>query len=194
MTLADGEAAGDTPGVVAGRWWYASEKAEQPWLLPVSADGGKAYLVSGLWGIEPAEREFMEEKTAGVFGGLGAAAQGDATGPTDEADDTCWLPARAQAELGVRIGERLFVMGFPLRVAGFFTPEQFGQWRQLTGDPMAPLEPGGRQVSAGQSGQTQNAALPESSYRFLDAAAVAVAVQSAHQVTQRQIGRTAHEH
>jgi len=167
VALADGKTAGDGNGVVAGRWWYASEKAEQPWLLPVSADGagGKTYLVSGLLGIEASEREFMGENAAAF------------AVPAGGSEDACWLPSRAQAELGVRPGERVFVMGYGLRVAGFFTPEQLSRWRQLTGDPMTPLEPGAgaRPVPAGgANGAAQNAALPESGYRFLDAGAVAV--------------------
>jgi hypothetical protein len=162
LQFARGIAASEAPALdpaqspVSPRWWVASEHAEQPWQLPVSAAGGtKSYLVSGLIGIDPAEAQFEPESEIVRI-------------PAD----CCRLPAQAQITLGIKVGDTVSIMGYQLHVAGFFTPAAFDELRQITGDPFSPLDPAGTKIVL-----SQGVAQPlrsESTYRFMDAISIAV--------------------
>jgi hypothetical protein len=191
VVLGDTAAAGDGAGgrgPVAARWWYASERAEQAWLLPVQPERpagagaavanasteGEAYLLSGLIGLEPAEAEFH-----GIEGGIDTLLPRFSTmsgKPGDGARALCWLPAKAQETLHLAVGDSVRIAGYTLRVAGFFDAAAFGQLRHLSGEPLSPTDASSAQRSGGGGGGAGGGrqANRESRYEFLDPISVAI--------------------
>ena len=84
--------------------------------------------------------------------------------------DSCWLPAAAP-KLFISTRRYRHHHGPLTHVAGFFDPASFARLRQLTGDPLAPLEPAS---DAARLRSRQQSFRPEISYRFLDPVSLAI--------------------
>ncbi|GEM_PF-3590878 len=187
---------GTTLGPVAQRWWYASDKAEQPWYLPVRPESAipnepaststspatlttpatataqnpnaSTFFASGFVGIDPAEQNFQRADMEQVLPGFSRLAAGE---------NLCWLPDSLHETMNLRVGETVDILGYRLTIAGFFTDEGLLSLRNLTGDEMTPTDPTGAPVSAGTTSSTAPedvAATPEATYRFLNVRSVAV--------------------
>jgi hypothetical protein len=160
---------------VAARWWYASERREQPWFLPVLPERPivvnaalESYPISGLVGLEAAEAEFQ-----GGQGGIeallpGFSRLGEGQSPL------CWLPEQARTTLGLTPGDWIRLAGHRLQIAGFFDGVSFAKLRHLSGEPLAPaqLNAPGQGVAAGSGRGAQE--LQEGAIDFLDPISLAI--------------------
>ncbi len=142
---------------IAPRYWYASQQAEQSWLLPVQS-ATQTYYVSGLLGLAPEEAQFQPDNPI----------------TQNLSEDSCWLPDKARETLHLNPGDTVSILGFPLKIAGFFSPETFGRLRQLTGDPLSPVDPAGEKAAANSQSAANQAQQAEASYRFLPAISIAI--------------------
>jgi len=166
--------ASDGPGgAIAGRWWYSSEHAERQWFIPVRGTGAnETVYVSALVGLDAAEAQFQGVPIDSVLPGFGQLQKGEA--------DVCWLSKMVQqASPALAVGESVNIAGHELKVAGFFEDKDFGTLRELTGDPMTPVDPAALAVTAGGAGgiadnSDAQSSAPETSYRFLSPQSVAV--------------------
>jgi hypothetical protein len=153
------------PGPVVGRWWYASQRSEDIWSLPVknpaTHDGT---LVSAILGLDPGEAAFHATPIDTILPRFTAAPA-----------NACWLPAPIAAALHVSAGDIVLLAGHRLQVAGVFTDDAFARLRQLTDDPLTPLDPSGSGSSAavtdGVNGPTNR---PEAHARFFPPNSIAV--------------------
>ncbi len=148
-------------GLVAARYWHASERPENTWSLPVtSADGRTIFSANGLLGLDGNEAFFQPGDIEKTLPGFARLATGD---------DVILLPAEL-ASPALRVGTDVFVLGRRVTVAGFFSNEGASHVRQLTGDDMFPLDPAAgfaQQASAQSRNQNQRTQVLEQSYHFL---------------------------
>ena len=153
------------PAIIAPRYWYSSDRAERPWFIPIQSDQSTSTMyVNALIGLDPNEQQFQATSITNVFPGFDELANHP---------DLCWLPATARDALpGLSVGDTVQILGRPLKVAGFFTPADLGRLRQLTADPITPIDP--RPLLAGSTNPTDAATAPETSYRFLSPQSVAI--------------------
>ncbi len=153
-----------SPGPLAARWWYASQRPEDSWSLPIkNPRTGETTYVSAFLGLDRDEAAFH-------------AARIDTILPrfTSAADDACWLPAPVQSALHLSPGDTLLLAGRPLTVAGFFTDDTLGQLRQLTDDPLTPIDPAGSATIQGANASNEDTNRPEIRPRFYPPSSVAV--------------------
>jgi hypothetical protein len=152
-----------TPGPVAARWWFASQRSEDLWSLPVQNPAtGEATIASALLGLEPAEATFHPGNIDTILPAFSAAAP-----------DACWLPAQIASAIHATPGSPVIIAGHTLQLAGIFTDDRFAALRQLTDDPLTPLDPSGSGSSAAVTSADQTNR-PEARMRFFPASSVAV--------------------
>ena len=180
----------DTPATIAPRYWYSSDRAERPWFIPVQKSfqssipsllgihsplldpqpslstlppAGTLY-VSALVGLDPNEQHFQPTPISTLLPDFDQLAT---------RDDLCWLPDTAREAIpGLTKGDAVQILGHTLKVAGFFSPADLGRLRQLTADPITPIDP--RPLLAGTNTTSDDTTAPETSYRFLSAQSIAI--------------------
>lgn len=155
----------DAPGPVAGRWWFASQRSEDIWSIPVKNPATPdATLVSALLGLDPAEATFHATPIDSVLPHF-------TTAPAN----ACWLPVPIAAALHVSAGDRVLLAGHRLQVAGVFSDDAFASLRQLTDDSLTPIDPSGSGSSAAvtdNAGESTNR--PEAHARFFPPSSIAI--------------------
>ncbi|MGN6367562.1 MAG: ABC transporter permease, partial [Phycisphaerae bacterium] len=155
---------GDADTLIAPRYWYASDRAERPWFIPIQSGNTTPLYVNALLGLDPHEKSFQPIPIASVLPNFDHLAANE---------NLCWLPATARdARPGLAVGDAIEILGHPLTIAGFFTPADLGRLRELTADPITPIDP--RPLLPGSNPATDDAAAPETSYRFLSPQSVAI--------------------
>jgi hypothetical protein len=178
--IADGH---DSKTALATRWWYSSEKADEPWLIPlrtpsqpipsnatISRPGtGQTFYASALLGLDPTEAAFQSAPIRQILPGFAELAT---------THNLCWLPIEISRTMNVSVGDDIDILGHRLKVAGFFDDAAYHKLRQLTGDPISPLDPAGNMTGGSgggaqdQSGRSPRAAEP--SYRFVSSSNLAI--------------------
>lgn len=151
-----------SPGAVtATRWWYASGKSEEPWLLPIRRPNRPAeasFYASALVGLEPSEAQFQSAALPTLLPEFSQLA----------GQNLCWLPAEAKKSAPFALGDTVDILGYRLTIAGFFDDDSFRQLRQLTGDPLSPVDPSGAPRTPVNANDPRQST-PETTYRFLSA-------------------------
>ncbi len=157
-------AAPSRAGPVAARWWYASQRAEDSWALPVkNPRTGDVTYVAAFLGLDRDEAAFHAAPIDTLLPRFTAAG-----------DNACWLPAQLQTALHLAPGDTVLLAGRSLTVAGFFSADAFGQLRQLTDDPLTPIDPAGSATVQGANASNDDANRPEIRQRFYAPGSVAV--------------------
>ncbi|HUO08441.1 MAG TPA: ABC transporter permease [Phycisphaerae bacterium] len=156
---------GDATGIIAQRYWYSSDRAERPWFIPVHSPNADASMyLNALVGLDPTESEFQAAPIESILPGFNRMK---------DTPDLCWLPTTVRDVLpNLNIGDKVTILGQPLTLAGFFTPSSLTRLRQLTTDPLTPIQPSAQ--LAGQTPTTDDSTSPETSYRFLAPQSVAI--------------------
>lgn len=169
--------------LIARRYWWASERAETSWLLPVQkSDASATFFANGIVGLDPTESQFHREPLDSL---LPQWSRYEA----DPALSICWLPQDVQPLLNVQAGDEVLLLGRRLVVAGFFDADKFTQFKTLTGDDLAPVD-----ASNANAAPTVTAALnpedlatlPETATRTLPARSIAIVPAW---VLQQNLGR-----
>jgi cell division protein FtsX len=175
----------DAKSNIATRWWYSSEKSDEPWLIPlrtpsqpapvvnanatISRPGtGRTFYASALLGLDATEATFQSAPIQQILPGFADMAT---------RRNICWLPIEISRSMDVEVGDDIDVLGHRLKVAGFFDDAAYRKLRQLTGDPLSPLDPaggigGGSGGAQDQSGRSPRAAEP--TYRFVSSSNLAI--------------------
>jgi len=169
--------------LIARRYWWASERAETSWLLPVqNSDASSTFYANGIVGFDPTESHFHREPLETLLPQWSRY----------EADPTaaiCWLPRDVQSLINVQAGEEVLLLGRRLVVVGFFDADKFTQFKTLTGDDLAPVDAGNANAAPTVTAAVNPedlATLPETATRTLPARSIVVVPAW---VLQQNLGR-----
>ena len=192
--LAGAESGG---GITARRYWYASERGDLPWQLPIrgvteladvaprstagvppvveGGDGGtdNEYIVNGVLGLDGRETLFQN----GLPQILPGIAEFAAWPRDDGSPPPCLLASDARVTTGWVVGQEVDLRGQRLRIAGFFDAAQVSTLRHLDGEEFMPVDmaSGGfvPPPSGGTSLEGRNAVI-EPTYKYLSPRAVVI--------------------
>lgn len=147
-------------GLIAPRYWHASERPENSWSLPITAaDGSTIFNANGLLGLDGNEAFFQPGDIEKILPGFSRLATGD---------DVILLPSDLESNR-LHVGDVVTLLGRPVTIAGFFNTTTVEQLRHLTGDEMFPIDPAGAGQAAPSlpSSSGQQRQVLEQTYRFL---------------------------
>ena len=119
--------------------------------------GNNPFPATALLGLDASEAAFQSLAIDSVLPGFSRLA---------DSPDLCWLPQEATQSAPFAVGDTVEILGHRLTVAGFFNDASFGKLRELTGDPLSPVDLSGLgnqpsvTLGGGQAGRGASSSRP----------------------------------